>query len=65
MFVVVEYATPLLSLYEMNLGEIAGLSNEKLGQQAVAFYENLDQILRHGHAAACHGAYHIVYYDGE
>ena len=60
-----EFATPLHSLYEMDLGEIAGLSKQQKLHQYMLFCDKLQEILHHGNNRQCHQKAFTVKYNGK
>lgn len=49
-----EFATPLLSLYEMEKGQISGLNQEQKQHQMTLFTDKLKEILEHPNNSGCH-----------
>ncbi|XP_030068934.1 stimulator of interferon genes protein isoform X3 [Microcaecilia unicolor] len=60
-YCIVEYATPLLTLYEMSGTTSAGFSSEDRLQQAKLFYTTLKDILES--SLDCRNCYRLVVYD--
>ncbi|XP_009683050.2 stimulator of interferon genes protein [Struthio camelus] len=60
-FCVVEYATPLQSLYAMSQDECAAFSREDRIEQAKLFYRTLEEILQS--AKECAGTYRLIVYE--
>ncbi|NWI13690.1 STING protein, partial [Crypturellus soui] len=59
---VVEFATPLQSLYAMSQDEAAAFSREDRVEQAKLFYRTLEEILQG--AKECAGTYRLIVYEG-
>ena len=62
-YCIVEYATPLLSLYEMSMNPEAGMSKEKRDRQCMAFVRKLNKIL--DDFPDTHGKYQLVLLSGK
>ncbi|XP_077122164.1 stimulator of interferon genes protein [Ranitomeya variabilis] len=60
-YCIVEYATPLASLYEMSNIATAGFSKQDRMEQAKLFYRTLKDILES--ALECHNTFRLVIYD--
>lgn len=62
----VEYATPILSMYEMCLEGISGLPDEEKRHQIRNFKDMLNQVLSHSKVATegTRFSFKIVYYQG-
>ncbi|XP_075756231.1 stimulator of interferon genes protein isoform X4 [Pelodiscus sinensis] len=62
-YCVVEYATPLQSLYAMSQDESAAFSRQDRLEQAQLFCRTLEEILQS--SKECAGCYRLVVYEGE
>ncbi|XP_015753479.1 PREDICTED: stimulator of interferon genes protein-like [Acropora digitifera] len=62
-FLVLEYATPLMSLYDMSQNAEAGLSREQRDEQVVLFIRKLKEIL--DKCPECENKYELVPFSGE
>ncbi|XP_031568835.1 stimulator of interferon genes protein-like [Actinia tenebrosa] len=62
-YCVMEYATPLMTLFDMSDDRNAGLSREERDQQVVLFISKLKQILDED--KECKGKYELVTFSGE
>ncbi len=62
---IAEFATPLMSLYEMELGSIAGLSSQQKQHQRKLFHDKLQEILIHPSNSQCHNCAIVVPYRGK
>ncbi|XP_078358274.1 stimulator of interferon genes protein 7-like isoform X2 [Oculina patagonica] len=60
---VLEYATPLMSLYDMSVHNDACLSRQELDHQVVLFTRKLKEIL--DHSPECKGKYELVTISGD
>lgn len=54
-YAILEFATPILSLYEMEQGAIAGLNTTQKDAQRVLFDTKLQEILEHSNNRQCRG----------
>ncbi|XP_068708900.1 stimulator of interferon genes protein 7-like [Montipora foliosa] len=61
--IILEYATPLMSLYDMSQNAEAGLSREQRDEQVVLFIRKLKEIL--DSCEECKGKYELVPISGE
>ena len=61
---IVEFATPLLSLYEMHEGNVAGLTKDQMTGERHKFKEVLTQILNKDEMKKCKNNYLLVDYRG-
>ncbi|XP_053497948.1 stimulator of interferon genes protein [Ictalurus furcatus] len=62
-YCVVEYATPLLTLYQMSQDSTAGFSMQDRRQQVLLFYRTLSQILEC--SLECRNRYHLILLDDQ
>lgn len=62
-YCVVEYATPLLTLYQMSQDGSAGFSAWDRRQQVLLFYTSLSHILEN--SLECRNRYRLILLDGE
>lgn len=61
----IEFATPLLSLYQMNEGSVAQLTKVDMANERHRFKEVVSQILSLSVMGKCHGKYLLVDYRDE
>lgn len=59
-----EFATPLLSLYQMNEGNIAQLKKGQMTNERHLFKEVVTQILNYESMENCRGKYLLIDYRG-
>ncbi|XP_068708910.1 stimulator of interferon genes protein 2-like [Montipora foliosa] len=62
-YIILEYATPLMTLYDMSRNAEAGLSREQRDEQVVLFIQKLKEIL--DSCEECKGKYELVPISGE
>lgn len=60
---VVEYATPLLTLYRMSQESSAGFGETERKEQVLLFYRTLKDILEH--SLECRNRYTLILLNGE
>lgn len=61
-YCMVEYATPLLTLYQMSHDSTAGFSEQDRRQQVLLFYRTLNQILEC--SLECRNRYRLILLEG-
>ncbi|XP_044173251.1 stimulator of interferon genes protein-like [Acropora millepora] len=62
-YIVLEYATTLMTLYEMSMYTNSGLSSQQRDEQVVLFYRKLEEIL--DECLECRDKYELVPFSGE
>ena len=62
---IAEFATPIMSIWEMGDGGIAGLTPEDKVHQRMLFGNKLQQILEHPNNKHCHDKSTYLEYDGK
>lgn len=62
-YCVMEYATPLQSLYAMSQDETAAFSRQDRMEQAKLFCRTLEEILQR--SKDCSGCYQLIIYEGK
>ncbi|KAI0216162.1 Stimulator of interferon genes protein [Lamellibrachia satsuma] len=64
-YAILEFTTPILSLYEMEAGAIAGLNSGQMDVQRKIFETKLQEILEHENNRRCNGRTILLSYTDE